>query len=48
MADLYRVNLALVGISFLSLNHHADPLTRLLTYFINVSIRIQLVVYGNS
>ena len=36
MADLCRVNLALVGISFFKPHHHADPLTCL--SFLHISL----------
>ena len=47
MADLCKVNLALVGMNFKP-HHYTDPLTRPLAYFINMNIEIQLVVHGDT
>ena len=49
MADLYKVNLALVGMSFLSLIITPTlSLAFLHHIYINMNIKIQLVVYGDS
>ena len=48
MADLYKVNFSIGRNEFFKPHHYSDPLTRPLTYFINMNIKLQLVVYGDT
>ena len=49
MADLYcEAWFSISWNKFFKSHHYAYPLTRLPTYFINVTVKVQLVAYTDS